>query len=78
MPCTPFTLGNARGLICTRTPRYRCACDQTARLQCNAPTKRRSGTCDRHICAGCATEVGPDRHLCARHAAKQAEGQELF
>lgn len=28
----------------------------------------RSGTCDRHLCASCATEVGPDRHLCPAHA----------
>lgn len=29
MPCTPFTLpGGARGFICSRTPRPRCACGQ--------------------------------------------------
>ena len=74
MPCTPFTLpGGARGFICTRSPRPRCACGQPATLQCDAPTKRRSGTCDRHMCAACALEVGPDRHLCRDHAARALE-----
>lgn len=69
MPCTPFTLtGGARGFICSRTRRLRCACGQAATLQCDAPSQRRSGTCDRHVCATCATEVGPDKHLCAVHA----------
>ena len=69
MPCLPFTLpGGARGILCTRTRRPRCACGTVATLQCDAPTKRRSGTCDRHLCASCATEVGPDRHLCPQHA----------
>lgn len=68
MPCTPFQIDGARGFICSRTPRPRCACGQPAMLQCDAPTRRSTGTCDRHLCAGCATEVGPDRHLCAQHA----------
>lgn len=68
MPCTPFTLpGGARGILCSRGPRPRCACGQPARLQCDAPTKRRSGTCDKHLCESCAVEVGPDRHLCPAH-----------
>ena len=69
MPCTPFTRpGGGSGILCTRTRRPRCACGQPATLQCDAPTKRRSGTCDKHLCASCATEVGPDRHLCQQHA----------
>jgi hypothetical protein len=68
MPCTPFSIGGARGFICTRRPRPRCACGTPASLQCDAPTKRRSGTCDRHLCTACAVEVGPDRHLCPTHA----------
>jgi len=68
MPCQPFTLPNgARGILCTRTRRPRCACGAVATLQCDAPSQRKSGTCDRHICAACATEVGPDRHLCQAH-----------
>ena len=69
MPCTPFTLpGGVRGFIGTRGPRPRCACGQPATIQSDAPTKRKSGTCDRHLCARCATEVGPDRHVCREHA----------
>lgn len=69
MPCQPFTLPNgARGVLCTRSRRPRCACGQPATLQCDAPTKRKSGTCDRHLCAACAVEVGPDKHLCPGHA----------
>ena len=69
MPCTPFSIGNARGFICTRGPRPRCACGQSASLQCDGPSKRRSKTCDKRLCTSCAKEVGPDRHLCPQHAA---------
>lgn len=72
MVCTPFQIGAARGFICTRGPRPRCACGTAATLQCDAPTKRRSGTCDRHLCASCATEVGPDQHLCPEHKGQAA------
>lgn len=68
MGCTPFTLGNARGFICSRSRRPRCACGQPATLQCDAPSKRRSGTCDRHLCAGCATVA-----QCASSAQGHAE-----
>ncbi len=75
MPCTPVTLpGGVRAIVCTRGPRPRCACGRPATLQCDAPSKRRSGTCDRHICAACATDVGPDRHLCPGHAAQGLDG----
>lgn len=70
MPCTPLTFPDgSRAIVCTRGPRPRCACGTRAALQCDAPAKRKSGTCDRHLCASCATEVGPDRHLCQEHAA---------
>lgn len=76
MPCTPVTLpGGMRAIVCTRSPRPRCACGQRATLQCDAPSKRKSGTCDRHLCASCATEVGPDQHLCPAHAAAGAEAE---
>jgi RNA polymerase subunit RPABC4/transcription elongation factor Spt4 len=31
---------------------------------------RKPGTCDRHVCASCTTEIGPDKHLCPVHAAE--------
>lgn len=77
MPCTPFSLpGGGRGFLCTRGPRPRCACGKAGAFQCDAPSKRRSGTCDKHLCASCVTEVGPDRHLCPGHAAEAAPVQE--
>lgn len=89
MPCTPFTVGGARGFICSRTPRPRCGCGQSATIQCDAPKPpklisggpnagrvRKAGTCDKHLCASCATEVGPDRHLCQAHAAEQRQREE--
>ncbi len=77
MPCTPFELpGGGRGFLCTRSPRPRCACGKPGAFQCDAPSKRRSGTCDKHLCASCATEVGPDRHLCPVHVAEAAPVQE--
>lgn len=79
MPCTPITLpSGASAIVCTRTRRQRCACGQIATLQCDAPTRRRSGTCDRHLCAQCATEIGPDTHLCPTHAAQGAPVQQAM
>ncbi|MFG5411474.1 hypothetical protein ABXN37_29280 [Piscinibacter sakaiensis] len=69
MPCTTIDLSGTRAIVCTRTRSPRCACGRRATLQCDASAPaRRSGTCDRHICATCATEVGPDRHLCPTHS----------
>lgn len=86
MPCTPVTLpGGIRAIVCTRGQRLRCACGRAPSFQCDAPTQgklissgpnagrvRKGGTCDKHLCASCATEVGPDRHLCPAHAAEKA------
>jgi len=50
MPRNPFTLpGGARGFICSRTPRPRCACGKPSAFQCDAPTRRSNGTCSRHL-----------------------------
>ena len=69
MPCTLFTLpGGIRAIVCHRTRTPRCGCGRPSAFQCDAPSKRKSGTCDKHLCASCATEVGLDRHLCSSHA----------
>lgn len=69
MPCTPFDIpGLGRGILCSRTRTPRCGCGRPSAFQCDAPSKRKSGTCDRHLCANCATEVAPVRHLCQVHA----------
>lgn len=72
MPCTPFTLpGGSRGFVCSRTPRPRCACGKPSEYQCDAPKGR--STCSRHLCASCATQVGPDTHLCPEHSQGPAQ-----
>lgn len=74
MPCTPFTLpGGARGFVCTRSRRTapRCACGKPSQFQCDAEAGRRSGTCDRHMCTSCATELAPDLHVCPKHTASK-------
>lgn len=77
MPCTPITFPDgSRAIVCTRSRRPRCACGTRATLQCDAPAKRKSGTCDRHLCTSCATEVGPDKHLCRAHASGFAAANE--
>jgi hypothetical protein len=43
-----------------------CRCGAHANLLCDGPYQ--GGTCDEPLCAEHATEVGPDRHLCARCA----------
>ncbi len=82
MPCERVTLpGGIRAIVCHRRRSMRCACGRPATIQCDAPTPaklissgpsagrvRKAGTCDKHLCASCATEVGPDRHLCPHHA----------
>lgn len=77
MPCIPFTLpGGARGIVCTRSRQAapRCACGKLATIQCDAPVTHRNGTCDRHLCASCATELGPDLHVCPKHTAAKLPG----
>ena len=54
-------------MVCRRTGRRgkpipKCGCGCAADLLCDGPAA--SGTCDAPICANCATEIGPDRHLC--------------
>lgn len=81
MPCTHITLPDGTtAIVCTRSraKQPRCACGQPAEFQCDAPTKRRSGTCDRHLCAACATVAGPDQHLCPDHATAGASPQQAL
>ena len=60
-----------------RNPPPQCrAPDPTARdgvcrgigsLLCDAPVNEAGDTCDMPLCVACATEIGPDRHLCPKH-----------
>ena len=58
-------------IVCTAGRRARqCLCGNTATLLCDwkSPTARSpKKTCDCPLGASCATEVGPNKHLCAAH-----------
>jgi hypothetical protein len=68
MPCVPFQHEGMRGIICGRGLKVtRCAyCPRPATLMCDWP--KRSGTCDRAMCEGCALEVDQDLHQCRAHS----------
>jgi len=86
MPCDPIKVtmpdgSVAKGFICSRGPRpkaKRCRCDRSSTLLCDQPlTGPKTGkTCDRPLCERCATEVGPDRHLCPAHARAHDKAKE--
>jgi hypothetical protein len=52
-----------------------CACGRVGDFECDWKMKVRSGTCDKSICAKCALQVGPDKHLCVEHQKAWAEWQ---
>ena len=65
-------------IVCTSGRRrrpHRCvSCGAVAGLQCD--WKLEGGkTCDAWICAGCAQEAGPDKHLCPTHQRTYMEWQ---
>lgn len=45
-------------------------CRGLSSLLCDAPVGDQGKTCDMPLCAGCAAEVGPDKHLCPKHKAE--------
>jgi hypothetical protein len=70
MTCETVTLpGGGRAIVCSSRRRDKCACGRPATLLCDwkAP-ERRSGTCDRPICARCATMPAENKDLCPDHA----------
>lgn len=87
MPCTPFrTPDGVSGIVCTRGRRRtpRCSvdgCKAPSGFQCDhrGPSGK---TCDRHLCAIHAHEVGSDVHFCPTHLAeasgKRQAQSELF
>ncbi|VWB97369.1 hypothetical protein BLA15816_04704 [Burkholderia lata] len=87
MPCIPFRFPDGMsGIVCTRGRKRapRCSvpgCQASSAFQCDFHTTTVK-TCDRHLCAVHAHEVGDDVHFCPTHLAessgkKQAQG-ELF
>ena len=57
-------------IICggRKSPPVYCECGRAAVALCDwkMPNKK-SGTCDRPICASHAKQVGPGKHLCPEH-----------
>jgi hypothetical protein len=78
MVCTPIQLpGGARGFACGPRQRRRfCACGAVAPLLCDwkVPAKK-SGTCDKPICAAHASQPAPGKDLCPEHTAEWARRQ---
>ena len=71
MPCNHVTLPDgARAIVCTpRRKAKRCDCGRRADLLCDWIVKgKKSGTCDKPICARCTTSPEPDKDLCPEHA----------
>lgn len=80
MPCVPFqTKDGLRGIACTgRRGRRRCnnsPCIRWATLECDYPDgKRKSGTCDKPLCAECAVHFGEDTDFCPSHSRETPPG----
>jgi hypothetical protein len=81
MSCTVVKVGGTTAIVCTRGERRQpCAsCGRDASIQCDYPVRRKqpngtfkNGTCDRHQCEKCATEIAPNVHHCKPHAAMGA------
>jgi len=78
MPCTRVRLDNGSvAIVCTsgRGKRYEKLCETcmcAATLLCDWKVGKKANghakTCDQAMCSAHATEVGPDKHLCPRHA----------
>jgi len=69
MVCERVSLpGGAAAIVCGPA-RKRCACGKPHTLLCDwkVPGKR-SGTCDRPLCARCTHSPARDKDLCAEHA----------
>lgn len=61
MPCVTYrdTKGSAL-IMCSRSRRKNpmCTCGKPSTRQCDYPNPRKkSGTCDRNLCEGCAVQV---------------------
>jgi hypothetical protein len=67
--CQRIEYPDGVAIICGGPHRTKfCACGRVASLECDWKVKtRKSGTCDAPICAKCALQVGPDKHLCRAH-----------
>lgn len=75
MHCARVKLpGGGFAIVCGHRGRvHACgSCGAVAELQCDWKTGKGT-TCDAWICATCAQEVGPDKHLCPTHQSTYKE-----
>lgn len=72
MTCEIVPLGNGTNMIVCG-PTRRCACGNRHTLLCDwkVPGKK-SGTCDKPLCASCTTSPAPGKDLCPTHGAEWA------
>lgn len=70
MPCSYVKLpGGGVAIVKHAAPRRRkCDCGAYSAFQCDWKMGGEK-TCDRHLCAEHALQVGPDKHLCPDHQA---------
>lgn len=72
MVCETVSLpGGEIVIACSRQRgrRRRCKCGRPATLLCDwKMPRRKSGTCDAPLCAGCSTAPAPGKDLCPAHA----------
>ncbi len=71
MVCRTVKIGDTAAIVCGRgAPKRWChVCRQRrGTLQCDFPNpKRKSGTCDKYLCARCAVQIGPNQDYCPNH-----------
>jgi hypothetical protein len=68
MTCHHITIGGTTAIVCMRGQRpkkFTMCARPGATLLCD--WKIAGGTCDKPVCARCATHVGLDRDLCREH-----------
>jgi hypothetical protein len=74
--------GKQVGIMCGSSPTRHCSsCGKRAAYQCDYPVVRKGKghtTCDRWLCRGCATGVGPDRDYCPAHAREHVPDQQTL
>lgn len=76
MTCQRVPLSDGTAAIVCSGRLKRCGCNRPARLLCDWKVpSRRSGTCDRPLCARCTHAPAPGKDLCPEHARAWAARQ---
>lgn len=71
MPCHHITVDGVSAIVCTSGRTQKCRCGRKATRLCDWKVKgRKSGTCDKPLCARCSHSPAPEKDLCPQHAAE--------